>query len=66
MPKELRKFRKAFEDLLSNSFVLVDDLDRCLPETAIQTLEAIRLFVSLPKTAFVIGADETMIEFRRP
>lgn len=43
--------------------VLVDDLDRCLPETAIQTLEAIRLFVSLPSTAFVIGADEAMIEY---
>ena len=24
--------------------VLVDDLDRCLPETVIETLEAIRLF----------------------
>ena len=68
VPKELREFRKAFEDLLSAAgirrlVVLVDDLDRCLPETAIQTLEAIRLFVSLPKTAFVIGADEAMIEY---
>ena len=26
--------------------VLIDDLDRCLPNTAIETLEAIRLFLS--------------------
>lgn len=43
--------------------VLIDDLDRCLPSTAIETLEAIRLFLFVPKTAFVIGADEAMIEY---
>jgi predicted KAP-like P-loop ATPase len=43
--------------------VLVDDLDRCLPETAIETLEAIRLFVFTKNTAFVVGADEAMIEY---
>ncbi|MER9863038.1 Qat anti-phage system ATPase QatA [Mesorhizobium sp. M0185] len=68
VPEELREFHNAFEQLIekaevSRLIVLVDDLDRCLPETAIQTLEAIRLFVSLPKTAFVIGADESMIEY---
>ncbi len=68
VPKELRDFKAAFEELLNETgvdrlVVLVDDLDRCLPETAIQTLEAIRLFVSLPNTAFVIGADEAMIEY---
>lgn len=68
VPKELKEFREAFARLVDKAgvtrlVVLVDDLDRCLPETAIQTLEAIRLFVSLPKTAFVIGADEAMIEY---
>ncbi|WP_316355211.1 Qat anti-phage system ATPase QatA [Devosia sp.] len=68
VPNEMREFHKAFGDLVDAAgikrlVVLVDDLDRCLPETAIQTLEAIRLFVSLPKTAFVIGADEAMIEY---
>ncbi len=43
--------------------MLVDDLDRCLPDTAIETLEAIRLFVFTTKTAFVIAADEGMIEY---
>ena len=43
--------------------VLIDDLDRCLPDTAIETLEAIRLFVFASRTAFVIAADEAMIEY---
>jgi len=41
--------------------VLIDDLDRCLPKTAIATLEAMRLFLFLKHTAFVIAADEGMI-----
>ncbi|WP_147023095.1 KAP family P-loop NTPase fold protein, partial [Microvirga aerophila] len=37
--------------------------DRCLPKTAIETLEAIRLFLFTPQTAFVIATDEAMIEY---
>ncbi len=66
--KNIREFHDAFGKLidaaeLDRLIVLVDDLDRCLPETAIATLEAMRLFVMLPRTAFVIGADETMIQY---
>ena len=43
--------------------VLIDDLDRCLPETAIETLEAVRLFLFTSRTAFVVAADEAMIEY---
>lgn len=68
IPDEIGEFRKAFDDLLEEAkvkrlVVLVDDLDRCLPETAIETLEAIRLFVFTPRTAFVVAADEAMIEY---
>jgi len=68
IPKEIAEFRAAFDDLLKKAgikqlIVLVDDLDRCLPETAIETLEAIRLFVFTSHTAFVIAADEAMIEY---
>ena len=41
--------------------VLVDDLDRCLPETVVETLEAIRLFLAVPKMSFVIAADEQRV-----
>jgi predicted KAP-like P-loop ATPase len=68
VPEEINEFRKAFDDLLDEAgitrlIVLVDDLDRCLPETAIETLEAIRLFVFTKRTAFVVAADEAMIEY---
>ena len=68
VPQEIHEFRKEFSELLDEAkvdqlVVLIDDLDRCLPATAIDTLEAIRLFLFVPKTAFIIGADEAMIEY---
>lgn len=68
MPEAVEDFRVRFAELLEVAkveqlIVLIDDLDRCLPETAIETLEAIRLFLFVPGTAFVIGADEGMIEY---
>jgi len=41
--------------------VLVDDLDRCLPETVVATLEAVKLFLSVPKMAFVLAADRRTV-----
>jgi predicted KAP-like P-loop ATPase len=55
-------FVAALEELGVTLVVLIDDLDRCLPETAISTLEAIRLFLFLDGTAFVIAADDQMIK----
>ena len=68
IPDEIKAFRKAFDDLLDKAgvkqlVVLIDDLDRCLPDTAIETLEAIRLFVFTSRTAFIVAADEAMIEY---
>lgn len=68
VPEEVDAFRKAFDRLLKDAgvkqlVVLIDDLDRCLPDTAIETLEAIRLFVFTARTAFVVAADEAMIEY---
>jgi len=68
VPEQIKEFRKEFEQLLAGAgidqlVVLIDDLDRCLPDTAIETLEAVRLFVFMPRTAFVVAADEGMIEY---
>ena len=64
-PKEIQALRDTFEETLDELavtlVVLIDDLDRCLPETTISTLEAIRLFLFLRNTAFVIAADNDMI-----
>lgn len=68
LPEHMHQFRAEFEELLTAAdidqlVVIVDDLDRCLPKTAIATLEAIRLFLFVNRTAFVVGADEAMIEY---
>ncbi|TCI97403.1 hypothetical protein E0W78_12590 [Aeromicrobium sp. IC_218] len=65
----LARFRDEFAELLesdglahiSRVVVLVDDLDRCLPETVVETLEAIRLFLSAKGMSFVIAADEDRV-----
>lgn len=65
-PQEIQALRDSFEDTLKELgitlVVLIDDLDRCLPETTISTLEAIRLFLFLQNTAFVVAADNDMIK----
>ena len=62
----VREFRKDFKDLIDKSkqgkiVVLIDDLDRCLPHHIIENLEAIKLFLNVPKTAFVIAADSYIV-----
>ena len=62
----VREFRKDFEDLIAKSkqgkiVILIDDLDRCLPRHIIENLEAIKLFLNVPKTAFVIAADQYIV-----
>lgn len=65
MTKQIEEIRNEFEEILEQLnvklVVLVDDLDRCLPETAISTLEAMRLLLFVKRTAFIIAADEQMI-----
>jgi predicted KAP-like P-loop ATPase len=64
-PKEIQNLRDHFAATLAELdvtlVVFVDDLDRCLPQTTISTLEAMRLFLFLDRTAFVIAADDKMI-----
>ena len=62
----VREFRKDFSDLIKKSkyekvIILIDDLDRCLPRHIIENLEAIKLFLNVSGTAFVIAADEYIV-----
>lgn len=64
--RTLREFERDFAELLAKTgvrvvVVFIDDLDRCLPTTIIETLEAIRLFVFVEGMAFVIAADERLV-----
>jgi hypothetical protein len=42
--------------------VFVDDLDRCLPESALQVLESMKLFFDLEGFVFVVGLDREVVE----
>lgn len=67
--ESISEFREEFDRLMdelgddvSTVLVFVDDLDRCLPETIIDTFEAIRLFLHVRKTAYVIAAHPRIVE----
>lgn len=61
-------FRDEFEELIEglpevkSTVVLVDDLDRCLDDTIIDVFEAIRLFLQVSRTAFVIAANRAIVQ----
>jgi len=60
-------FRSAFDEFIESLpnvdrvVVLVDDLDRCLPQAVMSTLEAIKHFLSVKRMVFVIAADQDMV-----
>lgn len=62
----VRNFRDDFSKLIEKSkvnklVVIIDDLDRCTPDRIIENLEAIKLFLNVEKTAFLIGADTRIV-----
>lgn len=64
--RSISEIRSQFAKLISSLkieklVVFVDDIDRCLPPTIVDVLEAIRLFFAVERTAFVVGADERII-----
>lgn len=64
-PEHIDAFREEFRELLTGLkktlVVFVDNLDRCLPAQTIHTLEALRLFLFMQQSAFVVAADEDMV-----
>ncbi len=65
--KFIDRFRTDFEKILEvadyrSVIVYIDDLDRCASDRIIQCLEAVKLFLNVKRTAFIIGADDRIIE----
>jgi hypothetical protein len=56
----------AFAEIETANFsrivVFVDDLDRCLPTSALTVLESMKLFFDMPGFVFVVGLDERVVE----
>jgi len=66
--ENIRQFRIEFSELINNSkidnlIIMIDDLDRCTPERVIETLEAVKLFLSVPKTTFIIAVDNQVMKY---
>ncbi|MDM1507736.1 NTPase, partial [Myroides odoratimimus] len=66
--KNLREFQSDFDKLLKETnikklVVFIDELDRCNHDTILETLEAIRLFLFIEGTSFIIGADERQVMY---
>lgn len=63
----LEQFQEKFAKLIKTHIapkrlvVFVDDLDRCLPEKAIEVLEAIKLFLDVENCVFMLGLDQDVI-----
>jgi formylglycine-generating enzyme required for sulfatase activity/energy-coupling factor transporter ATP-binding protein EcfA2 len=64
----MEEFEAIFKEVIAllpggsgRLIVFVDDLDRCLPEKAVEVLEAIKLFLEVKGVVFVLGMDQTVI-----
>lgn len=65
--RHIEQFQREFSGLVKDHFtdqrlvIFVDDLDRCLPEKAIEVLEAIKLFLDVKGCVFILGIDQDVI-----
>jgi len=62
-----RALSQAFNEFLGKGserriVVFVDDLDRCLPQGALEVLESMKLFFDLEGFVFVVGLDQAVVE----
>lgn len=65
---EIKNFRNVFKDVFEDCkgerlVVFIDELDRCTPDTILDIFEAIRLFLYVPGTTFIVGADERLVSY---
>ena len=58
------EFEQLVEEYVGESYlvVFIDDLDRCLPENAIEVMEALKLYLDKTNCVFVIGVEPSIIE----
>ncbi|KOR29481.1 hypothetical protein TI03_02210 [Achromatium sp. WMS1] len=68
--QQVKKLKEHIEKAVENRIaaknasrlvVFIDDLDRLLPERAVDVLEAIKIFLDIPKCVFVLAVDYPII-----
>lgn len=68
-----RGFLNEFEDTLrtwvksmlgerDRMVIFIDDLDRCMPDVALQVLEALKLYLNIDRLIFVVGVDRGVVD----
>ena len=60
----LEKFRQVMDAFKADKrrvYMLIDDLDRCLPEAALDIFESIKLFLDAAGCVFVVALDRDVI-----
>jgi hypothetical protein len=62
-----KALNEAFEKFVGVSsgrriVIFIDDLDRCLPEGALEVLESMKLFFDIKGFVFVVGLDDQVVE----
>lgn len=58
----IQALQDAAVDLDLKIVVFIDDLDRCLPDKAVQLLEGLKVLLDLPNFVFVMGVARDVIE----
>lgn len=69
--QSIEKFHDRFEDTIKkyyvaknkNVVIFIDDLDRSLPEKALEVLDAIKLFLDVEGCIFILGIDRRVISY---
>lgn len=65
----LNEFEDALKSWIDSSLapdermvIFIDDLDRCLPDVVLEVLEALKLYLNIPKLIFVVGVDRDAVD----
>jgi len=65
----LNEFESSLQNWVSSTLlrdermvIFIDDLDRCMPDVALEVLEALKLYLNIEKLVFVVGVDRGVID----
>lgn len=57
-----RWIRDTISEADERMVIFIDDLDRCMPDVALQVLEALKLYLDIEDLIFVVGVDRAVVD----